>query len=481
MTQEPRKISQKRNPRSWSHCAQVGLALGCLTTAGLAQDETHGEQDQTHQDQSTSRFPDEPIPLKLEGFPQRPKPILELGAPFLGTGTLDPGFEMPGGAVWQPAFLVYGTYRTALQTFDDGDTQFSEWVNRLDLFGNLQLTSTERLLVGLRPLDQDGRFTGYALEPGGEADGWLDEFNGRLTTFFFEGDIGELLPNLDRSDFGTNDWGFSVGRQPLVFQEGLLINDTIDGVALVRDTLAPKGGSDVRLTFFYGWDNIHRDNNQETGGTNMFALFTESDFPSSTYQFDAVYIHDDDGRADGFYWGAGAIQRLHHFNTAFRVLGSYALDDEGAAVSTGHLLFSEVSWTPHHTNNLVYVNGFWGIDEFASAARGPATGGPLGRTGVLFAAVGLGNYGAALGNRADNAVGGAIGYQMFFDETRKQLILEAGGRTGTKGDKESIFALGARYQQAIGQNTILRFDVFGAIPEEDDEAYGARVELQFKF
>ena len=70
---------------------------------------------------------------------------------------------------------------------------------------------------------------------------------------------------------------------------------------------------------------------------------------------------------------------------------------------------------------------------------------------------------------------------MFFDETRKQLILEAGGRTRTKGDDESIFALGARYQQATGQNTILRFDVFGAIPQEGDETYGARVELQFKF
>ena len=70
---------------------------------------------------------------------------------------------------------------------------------------------------------------------------------------------------------------------------------------------------------------------------------------------------------------------------------------------------------------------------------------------------------------------------MFFDETRKQVILEAGGRTGTKGDEASIFALGARYQQAIGQRTILRFDCFGAIPEEGDNAYGARVELQFKF
>ena len=143
--------------------------------------------------------------------------------------------------------------------------------------------------------------------------------------------------------------------------------------------------------------------------------------------------------------------------------------------------FGEISWTPPHTENLVYINSFWGIEEFASAARGPDAGGPLGRTGILFAAVGLGQYGAALGNRADDSVGAALGYQMFFDHTRKQLILEAGGRSSTDGEDEDIFAFGARYQQAMGQHTILQFDVFGGLPEEGDNTWGARMELQFKF
>ena len=114
-------MSEKNRFASWRWCAQYGVILGYFATTGLGQHTTHDEQDDEGQGRSTSRFPDEPIPLKLEGFPQRPKPILELGAPFLGTGTLDSGFEVPGGAVWQPAFLLYGTYRTALQTFDDGE------------------------------------------------------------------------------------------------------------------------------------------------------------------------------------------------------------------------------------------------------------------------------------------------------------------------------------------------------------------------
>ena len=58
----------------------------------------HGEDEnggQGHGGDHSSRLSDENIPLQIEGFPQRPKPIIELGEPFLGTGTLDPGFRLP--------------------------------------------------------------------------------------------------------------------------------------------------------------------------------------------------------------------------------------------------------------------------------------------------------------------------------------------------------------------------------------------------
>ena len=110
-------------------------------------------------------------------------------------------------------------------------------------------------------------------------------------------------------------------------------------------------------------------------------------------------------------------------------------------------------------------------------------GGALGRTGILFAAVGLGRYGAALGNRADNAAGGSLGYQKFFDGTRRQLIIELGGRKNTNdrvADSDA-FAAGLRYQQAIGQHYVVRVDAFGAVREGRDPAYGARLEWLTKF
>ena len=169
------------------------------------------------------------------------------------------------------------------------------------------------------------------------------------------------------------------------------------------------------------------------GSAQLFGLFTSTDLPISTVDVDVVLVDADSRTGSLLAGGIGAVQRIGLINTAIRVNGSYAFDDDTAQASDGALIFGEVSWTPEDTHNIAYVNGFVGIDEFSSAARGPTAGGPLGRTGILFAARGLGRFGAPLGNGADDSLGAAIGYQMFFDDKRRQLVLELGGRKDTGG------------------------------------------------
>ncbi|MBT5705952.1 MAG: hypothetical protein HOI66_06475, partial [Verrucomicrobia bacterium] len=112
--------------------------------------------------EASSRFSDEPVPLQLDDFPERPAPLFEIGDGFLSTGNISDGFTLPTGAVWAPSFFMFGNYRTAIQTFDNGTTRTSEWANDLNLFGNLQLAATERIVIGLSPLrNRDGEFTGY--------------------------------------------------------------------------------------------------------------------------------------------------------------------------------------------------------------------------------------------------------------------------------------------------------------------------------
>lgn len=470
---------------------KVGVSAGMALTvligvspawAGSWSQSEAGERFQEME--SGSRLSNIPLPLQVEDVPDRPTLLVEVGEPFLGTGPFGPEIELPTGAVWRPSLWVFGTHRMAAQTVDDGVTRISEWAHRLDLFANLKLSASERLLIGLRPLDRDNRFTGVSFEPDGDGQ---DEFNAVVRTLFFEGDLGEMFPNLDVEDTGMFDIGFSVGRQSVLFQDGILIDSgglgNPDAVSLVRNNLQLPGTSNVRISVFYAWDNVYRDDNRLDGDAQLFGLFTETDFSATTVDLDVAYIEAGRNTGDAFFAGLRGVQRIGAFNTTLTLNASLPLDRETAQTSRGTLVFSEISWTPPRTKDFLYLNSFWGIGEFSSAIRGPATGGPLGRTGILFAAVGLGRYGAALGNQADNAAGGSLGYQKFLDRTRKQLIVELGGRKSTNDrvDNSGDFAAGLRYQQAIGQHYVARVDTFGAVREGRDPAYGARIEWLTKF
>ena len=440
-----------------------------------------------------SALSDKPAPLKLQGFPDRPKPIIEIGQnPFLGRGPIAPGFVVPTGAVWQPEFIVFGTGRMAMQTFDNGVQQITEWANRLDLYGNLYLTPTERILIGFRPVDKDAfnsdrdalRFSGYRFEP---RDGPQNGLNGYLTTLFFEGDFGELFPNFDPNDRKSFDFSFAVGRQPLNFQDGIMINeDLIDAIGITRTSVFAFGASALRSTALFAWNQLNRNDNVRDNESKLFGLFTTADYAQRTIDFDVAYVNTENHGGDGFYAGLGSTQRLGLINSTFRVNTSVALDKETPAVSTGTLLFAQLSTTLPN-KNIVYLDGFWGIDDYSSAARGPDRGGPLGQIGILFAAQGLGSYGAPLGNRANESAGGALGYQMFLGGTDRQLTFELGGRAATShvrffaASQPNSFAMATLYQVKIGQHSVLILGGFVGFPEDLATAYGFRSEWLLKF
>src|SRR5262249_49525356 len=106
--------------------------------------------------ESKSRISDEVI--GIQPVPDRPPLVFEEHDPFLGPGFLTPGIELPPGAVRRPSIWVFGTNRFATQYFQDHTTTNSfEVVDRLDLFTQLNLTGTERLVFGVRPFDHEIR------------------------------------------------------------------------------------------------------------------------------------------------------------------------------------------------------------------------------------------------------------------------------------------------------------------------------------
>ncbi len=447
----------------------------------------HGEHDEPRTDL-------EEFAIGLQAIPERPPLVIEWNERFLGPGFLSQGLVTPTGAVWRPSLWVFGQHRSAYQYADlnRANDPVSEVAHRLDLFGQVNLSGTERILVGFRPLDEEQgvrrNFTGYDFRDGDETDGW----NAHFQTLFFEGDFGEVFPFLDPYDSLWLDYGFSVGRMPLIAQQGLLINeDMIDAATITRNTVYGLGNLNLRATAVYAWYRINRNSPTVAGNvydptSKMVALLTESDYKVATINVDAVYAYGSElTTGDVFAFGVSAIQRhhLYHntYNTSVHLLSSYPVNGRTPFADQGELLFAQTSWTPHHTEDLIYLNGFWAIDQFTSPARGPLVGGPLGQTGILFAAPALGRVGAPIGVQTDNRAGGSLGYQIFFDHTRRQIILEVGGHKETKGPSSGALGLALRYQQAIGQHLIFILDSFVAKREHMNTIPGARAEILVKF
>lgn len=422
------------------------------------------------------------IPFKSIGqIPARPALIGEIGDPFLDTGPLDPGFEVPLlGAVWQPRLWSYFIYRTTVQTFDNGvRDRESEWANRMDWFFNLQLTGTEKIILGLRPLDKNepGRFTSYGFE--GQREDFVNELNNDVETLFFEGDIGSLFPGLDPGGFKAIDFGFTVGRQPIVFQEGILINDTVDAVGFIRNNMYFPGASNFRVSAMYAWDRLDRNADTRPGtDPEMYGVFAAADMQVSTFNLDVIYVDDDLDTGDSVNIGFAAIQRFGLIATAFRANTSITNDDEIAGtVANGTLLSAEISWHPPASHDIVYINPYWAIDNYTQAGREAVVGGPLAALGILSASPNLSNYGAEINPFTNEVAGAAIGYQAFFDHNRRNLALEIAGRKDTSGIGNDDIGLGFQLQQAIGQNYQFQIEGFYTAQENRGDASGARVEF----
>ena len=235
----------------------------------------------------------------------------------------------------------------------------------------------------------------------------------------------------------------------------------------------------------YGWNRVDRNDADLNRDSEIYGLFLAADAHVSTYNLDMIYI-EDEGNGDGFYVGASAIQRLAFWggiSTAFRVNASFALEDEiQGVIGDGVLITSELSKNVKGSDDIVYFNSFLGLGNFTQAGREAIVGGPLANTGILFASPNLSTYGAEINPFIDDdVIGAAIGYQAFWDNKRRNLILEAAFRHDLSGDGFDSLGFGFQYQHALGQHVQLQFESFYTFNESRDDGYGARAEIQIVY
>lgn len=408
---------------------------------------------QPEESHSKSRLSNKPKPLRKEHteLPERNPPIYEWNLPFLGPGNIISGFKSPTGAVWQPAFWVFGDFQTSAGIINDGINPTRQYVSAAaNINGNLQLTPTERIVIGFTPLSQGGNLGTGLLHVDGQGTSFVNALNPNIQTLFFEGDTRQLFPGIDPDDKLGLDFGFAIGKQWISFQDGVMINDNIQAIGITKDTIQIPaiGTQDMRVTGLFGWADIRRNDTFPDPSAYLLAIFTETDFRKSTVDVDFSYVGSDNPRdpfgvqrgGSGAFFGASSTQRFGALNTTFRVNTSSALDGTGTAVDNGALFTAEFSKTTEGSTNLLYANFFATAGDYTSAARSGQVGGPLERIGILFTPLAAGLAGSPIPGDANHAFGGALGYQMFFGP-RNQLTLEIGGKVGREFVDQSLIPL----------------------------------------
>ncbi len=475
-----------------------------------------------------------PIPfLKSEDLPPRVGALIEIGRGINEVGELEPGIELPTGAVWQPAFWGYGSLRMHALATDgnlripagSGSGESAEVAARLDLFGNLQLSGTERVHMHVRPLDGDGMFTGRTLEP--ESDGHkVTDFE--IETLFFEGDFGEMFPRIDPEDRMQLDLGVGIGKFPVEFQNGYLIRDEIASFGLSKTNVQFPGSAGLRVLGIWGFDNINEANGgNDQRSTKLALLSVEGDFPWGLLELDVGKTFGDRIRGDQVNAGIGWT---HHFaGNNFSIHANYsqhgnqlvrqAQTEERVSTVAGAMVTSIVTTaapvnvrpngqpkdydgglvvasystevTPAH--DILYASGYWAQGDFARLASNGTP--PLGPVGLSFAGVGMGSYRPALWPRPLDSFGYAVGAQFFFDDEFGNLAVEFAQRhdleDGDEFGETGGSAITMRYQQKFANRFLLQVDAYRAWlkgraagfqdRDDDDDSAALRVELRMNF
>jgi hypothetical protein len=419
------------------------------------------------------------------------RPAIEWGLPFYDRGPLPrSGTGLGITNLTMKKFYVYGDYRSAIAYNQNVGNEQTVWANRLNLDFDFWFTATERVHMFMGPLDEGQEFASLIYDEGRitRNDAW-DAWDARTDTLFFEGDLGYLLGGWYNQEASFN-LPFAVGLIPLVFQNGIWIEDAFVGMAA---TIPARNNpvldwSNFDTTFFLGFDEV--TSNTAFEGDNRaanivgFTTFIES--RGGYIEAGYAFLDDTENLGRSYHNVAASYTRryLNLVSNSVRMIVNTGQDGpEDDRTADGLLLLMENSFLTRNPYNVIpYVNLFAGFGNPQSAAR---LQGPLKNTGINFESDLLTGY-PLLDDSGNNTYGAAIGIDLLGNCFEQQLILEAAvlqvmGNADDRIAPGDQYAVGARFQKPLSHTLIFRADAMYGFLEDTNDITGARVELRRKF
>lgn len=413
-----------------------------------------------------------------------------------GTGEVGEGIVLFGEKNrFFPHLLVFGDWRTAVAFNKNNGNEVGQIATRLNLFADLKLTATERILMFYEPLRNNGQATRLVFEDD-NSNGTSFEFEieDEPTTLFFEGDAGAIIAGLTDT-FQSYDRPIAFGRVPLLFQNGVWMDDAFLGGAF---TIPAQNSSalditNYDLTFFAAGAEVTTGAFvKDTGGNDdneaaMIGVKGFFDLQEGYLELGAAYLHDKKQKDDDeSYLNLTAAFSKRYFgkvSNATRLIVNVGQESPrvGKRTADGFLLISENAFITHLPLTLIPYANFWiGKDSPQPAAKAD---GVLKNVSLAMETDALTGF-PTLDATGQDTFGGALGVQYLFS-LEQQLVVDVtavipwDGENG--GAQDEQFALSARYQIPLSNQWIFRADaMYGALVNQED-IFGARMELRLKF
>jgi hypothetical protein len=432
------------------------------------------------------------------------RPMIEAGRELYQAGPFGQGGDLLG--TLNPTFnefYIYGDWRSAVAYNDTGTREVGSIATRLNLDIDYRFTGTERIHAFIGPLDNNNEFSRCEFfgddAPRSEDSHCTGEFDANLEALFFEGDLGPMLQGAT-GEYNQIDLPIAIGLMPLLFQNGVWIEDAFTGLAFTFPALnsAALDISNMDFTFFAGIDkvttpaikddqNLNADHSVNIYGGAFFIEALRGYFEGGFARIDGEDGFDD----ESFNSLTLAFTKRYGawLSNSARVVYTFGQDrdDNRQQTADGVIFLLENSLiTSLPSTFLPYANFFIGLDRPQSAVRANGAGGILKNTGINFETDNLTGF-PKLDDTGQNTFGGALGLQYLFNldqqivvEVATNQVIEGNNEPGrpAKGDE---MAIGVRYQLPLNEAWILRADAMRGWRSEDENIAGARLEIRRKF
>lgn len=423
---------------------------------------------------------------------QTQRPWVEWGRPLYTAGLYPPANSYFFGEtnLLQPHFYVYGDYRTGVGVNENQNGSARSWANRLNLDMDLQLTATERFHAFMGPLDRANDVSRLDFSDSQNIE-YVNRTDLRLDTLFFEGDAGAILGGREGT-YSPFDLPFAVGLMPLVYQNGIWMEDAALGAAF---TIPSRHSTlldwpNYEMSFFALTDQVTTD--AFAGDNNAAEIFGTAWFIEAYdgyIEADYAFVHDDVGGHRSYHNASIGFTRryLSRLSNSVRFLTNFDQALPSAErTADGYLFLIENSLITSNANFFVpYANFFYGSGRPQSVARAAGSGGILRNTGINFETDALTGY-PTLDATANNTYGAAFGLNMLGNNFSQQLVLELAALAGTGSQEFRVapgdqYAAGIRYQKPLSYRWIFRADTMYGWLRNEEDIYGNRIEFRWKF